>query len=69
MSPTPPHLQDLEEIERAGIPGLVEVLREEGIDGVRYALWDATGWHRDFSPLPGATGLPSSRSGSVGRWR
>jgi hypothetical protein len=26
------------------------VLREEGIDGVRYALWDATGWHRDYSP-------------------
>lgn len=50
MSPTPPHLQSLEEIERDGIPGLVEVLREEGLDGVRYALWDATGWHRDYSP-------------------
>ncbi len=50
MSPTPPHLQALEEIEKAGIPGLVEVLREEGLDGVRYALWDATGWHRDYSP-------------------
>ncbi len=46
----PPHLKALEEIERKGIPGLVEVLREEGIDGVRYALWDATGWHRDYSP-------------------
>jgi hypothetical protein len=31
--------------------GLVEVLREEGIDAVRYVLWDATGWHRDYSPL------------------
>jgi len=31
MSPTPPHLQALEEIEKAGIPGLVEVLREEGL--------------------------------------
>ncbi len=50
MSPTPPHLQALEEIERDGIPGLVEVLREEGLDGVRYVLWDATGWHRDYSP-------------------
>jgi hypothetical protein len=28
----------------------VEVLREEGIDAVRYVLWDATGWHRDYSP-------------------
>jgi hypothetical protein len=27
-----------------------EGLREEGIDAVRYALWDATGWHRDYSP-------------------
>ena len=26
------------------------MLREEGLDGVRYALWDATGWHRDYSP-------------------
>jgi len=50
MSLTPPHLQTLEEIEQAGISGLVEVLREEGIDGVRYALWDVTGWHRDYSP-------------------
>jgi hypothetical protein len=25
-------------------------LREECLDGVRYALWDATGWHRDYSP-------------------
>ncbi len=46
----PPHLKTLEEIEKTGIPGLVEVLREEGIDAVRYALWDATGWHRDYSP-------------------
>jgi hypothetical protein len=49
MKDTPTHLQALEEIERSGIPGLVEVLHEEGIDGVRYALWDATGWHRDYS--------------------
>lgn len=27
------------------------MLREEGIDGVRYTLWSATGWHRDYSPL------------------
>jgi hypothetical protein len=48
---TPEHLRALEEIERAGIRGLVEVLREEGLDAVRYVLWDATGWHRDYSPL------------------
>ena len=50
MKGTPPHLQALEEVERAGIPGLLEVLREEGIDGVRYALWNVSGWHRDYSP-------------------
>jgi hypothetical protein len=27
------------------------VLREEGIDEVRYALWNVSGWHRDYSPL------------------
>lgn len=28
----------------------MEVLREEGTDGVRYALWNVSGWHRDYSP-------------------
>ncbi len=50
MNDTPSHLKALEEIERNGIPGLVEVLREEGIEAVRYTLWDVTGWHRDYSP-------------------
>lgn len=50
MKEIPSHLKALEEIEREGIPGLVEVLRESGIDAVRYVLWDATGWHRDYSP-------------------
>ena len=27
----------------------VASLRKEGIDAVRYVLWDATGLHRDFS--------------------
>ena len=44
MNDTPPHLKSLKEIEREGIPGLVEVLREEGIEAVRYVLWDATRW-------------------------
>ena len=39
MNPIPEHLEALEEIEKDGIPGLPEVLREEGIDGVRYALY------------------------------
>ncbi len=50
MSPTSPHLKTLEEIERECIPGLVEVLRWEGIEGVRYALFDMTGWHEDYDP-------------------
>jgi hypothetical protein len=50
MKDTPPHLQALSEIEQAGIPGLLEVLREEGIDGVCYALWKATGWRCYYSP-------------------
>ena len=49
MRDTQSHLKALEEIECNGLPGLVEVLREEGLDAVRYVLWDATGWHRDWS--------------------
>jgi hypothetical protein len=51
MSDAKPHLEVLEEVERTSIPGLVEVLREEGLDAVRHVLWDATGWQRDYSPL------------------
>ena len=51
MSDTPSHLQALEEVEKAGIPGLLKVLREEGIGAVRYMFWDASGWHRDYSAL------------------
>ncbi|MDP9474504.1 MAG: hypothetical protein M3R38_02190 [Actinomycetota bacterium] len=45
-----PHLKTLEEIKRDYVPGLVEALRTEGIEGVRYDLWDMTGWHRDYDP-------------------
>jgi hypothetical protein len=38
MRDTPPHLKPLEEIEREGISGLVEVLHKEGLDAVRYVL-------------------------------
>ncbi len=44
------HLKTLEEIEKTAIPGLIEVLREEGIDAVRHVLWDTTGRYRDYSP-------------------
>jgi hypothetical protein len=50
MRDTPPHLKPLEEIEREGISGLVEVLHKEGLDAVRYVLWDATGHPKDYSP-------------------
>lgn len=50
MRPGKPHLKTLDEIDRDCIPGLVEVLRTEGTEGVRYALWDMTHWHRDYDP-------------------
>ena len=50
MTDAKPHLRTLQDIEQTCVPGLVEVLRTEGIEGVRYALWDMTGWHRDYDP-------------------
>ncbi len=44
----PEHLEALDEIERGGLPGLAQVLRVEGLEAVRYVLWDATGWHNDY---------------------
>ncbi len=38
MSNAKPHLKTLEDIERTCVSGLVEVLRTEGVEGVRYAL-------------------------------
>jgi hypothetical protein len=35
-----PHLRTLEEIERECIPGLVQVLREENLEVVRYFPWN-----------------------------
>lgn len=52
MKYIPLHLKALEELEREGIPGLVEVLRDKGIDAVHYIFWDAIGWHRDFDLRP-----------------
>ena len=50
MSEPRPHLKTLEEIERTCVPGLLEVLRTERIDGAPYALWDMAGWHPDYDP-------------------
>ena len=47
--PMPEHLEALEEIERDGLPGLVEVLRQEGLDAARFILWDLTGWHKEYA--------------------
>jgi hypothetical protein len=45
MSTAPRHLRILDEIERQCLPGLVNVLREEGLEAVRYFLWNTTGRH------------------------
>ena len=58
--PTPEHLEVLEEIERDGLPGLGEVLRQEGLEAVRYVLWEATGWHREYALI-----LALRRSGAT----
>ena len=47
--PTPEHLEAQEEIERDGLPGLVKMLREEGLEEARFVLWDLAGWHRGFT--------------------
>jgi hypothetical protein len=43
-----------EQLKKTGskipITRLAEVFREEGIDAVRYALWDATVWYGDRAP-------------------
>ena len=43
MRGTPPHLKTLEVIEKTGVPSLIEVLREESLDVIRYVLWGSTG--------------------------
>ncbi len=46
--PTP--YKALEQMERECISGLVEVLRQEGLEAVRRTLWDMTGWDEDYDP-------------------
>ena len=63
MSEPRPHLKALEEIKRTALPGLVGVLRTAGIEGVRYAPWDATGWHRDYAPCVWRSKASAKRCG------
>ena len=69
MSSRSSQLKALEQVEREGIPGLVEVLREEGLDAVRHLLWEATAWHCAYTIPPGGIGPPLSKRGRAGRWR
>ena len=43
MEETPQQLKTLEEVEREYNPGLVGVLRQEGLEAVHYFLWNLTG--------------------------
>jgi len=67
MSFSHPHLRTLEEIEQTCILGLMEVLREEVLQAVRYALWDMTSWHADYDTCVWRTGPPRSRRTPGGR--
>ena len=69
-----PYLKDLANIERDCVPGLVEVLQTEGVEGVRYALWDMTSWHEHYmTRASGGAGPQRNRSALAGRcgcgWR
>jgi hypothetical protein len=55
MKDSAQHLRTLEEIERDCIPGLANVLREEGLEAVRYILWDMTEGTAITTPASGAT--------------
>ena len=61
------HLRTLEDLEWTSIPGLVEVLREEKIDAVRYAVWGVIGWHRGYSSPALRRWALQSRRGGAGR--
>jgi hypothetical protein len=52
MGNTSPHLQALEEIEKEGISGFVEVLREEGLDPMRLSILPPTSASSPHPPLP-----------------
>jgi hypothetical protein len=61
---TPKQFEVLEEIERNGLPGLVKMLCEEGLEEVRFVLWDLAGWHEGY-PLALGSGATQEQK----RWR
>jgi hypothetical protein len=48
MGDAKPRRRTFEEIKRGCVPGLVEVLHTEGLEAIRYALLDGTGWHHNY---------------------
>jgi hypothetical protein len=69
MKDTPPHLRALEEVEEAGIAGLLEVLREEGLTVSGTPCGTQRAGTATTLPPPGAIELRRSRRGGAGRWR
>ena len=63
MKDIPPHLRISEEIQKTGTPSLVEVLREEGIEAVRYVLSEMRPAGTGATALPlGVIGQPKIRA-------
>ena len=71
MRGTPPHLKTLEVIEKTDVPGLVEVLREESLDVIRYVLWTLRADPRPIALSPGTPerNLPATWSGGLENMR
>lgn len=67
MSNTRPDLKALEEIECDCVPGLVKVLRTEGIEGVRYACRTRPAGMNTVTHAYGGAGLRRNRSKKGGR--
>ncbi len=50
MEYIPQHLVVIEEIEKNHTPGLREILIEDGLEAVKFAMWADTGWHETHDP-------------------
>jgi hypothetical protein len=50
MRNTPPHQQVLEEVERDVIPGLLELLSEEGLDDISLIVSTITALKQNLTP-------------------
>ena len=51
---TPEHFEVLEEIQRNELPGFVKMLFEEGLEEVRFVLWNLAGWHEGHDLVLGS---------------